>query len=540
VLFNFIDLTDEYLPVKLRFENELAHYKSLMNYAFCGIVRYERVIDGYRIVEANDMSARLVGLKTSAELFSKGLTTLEEAVFPDDYQMIKTGFDNLLYIGDSFYFTQRVRKFKTNEICWITGVAVAVNIPGDGESSRNFIQSTFINTTDRAELEETKRKLFQAEHRLEEAKNINRQKNLFLEEVAGNIKSNLNNIVGKAVIAKTRPEKIVENADSVIESAKSVLELVNNVIDIAMIEERRIFLNEIHFEIADFFEALKSGVMPQVREKSQHLYINYNNLEHTSVIGDSNRLETIFSGLLSNAVKFTPSGGNISISVTEIPAKRGRCAFSVQISDNGIGMSKEKLMTVLAPYSSRSKENTGMSGYGLPLANELIKLLDGNIHIESNPGIGTNVYAEFTLKTDIYDLLPENEADFSFEGKRILLAEDNEISREMFAELLEEEGAEVEKADCGTDAVEMFMNSSVYHFDIIFMDIAMPDMNGIEATKRIRALFRPDARTIPIIALTAKAPGEDVAEGLNAGMDAYEQKPFDMKRIKRVLAVINI
>jgi CheY-like chemotaxis protein len=203
-------------------------------------------------------------------------------------------------------------------------------------------------------------------------------------------------------------------------------------------------------------------------------------------------------------------------------------------------MTKEKLAAVLSPYSSRKGKDGSFSGYGLPLANELIKLIGGTIRIESNPGVGTNVYADFTLIADDPDDFINYTSEYSFEGKRVLLAEDNEISREMFAELLESEGAAVEKASDGVDAVRIFEESSVYHFDILFMDIAMPEMDGIEATRRIRAMFRPDARTVPIIALTAKTPGEEVAQGLSSGMDAYEQKPFDMKRIKRVLSVINV
>ncbi|MDR0903758.1 MAG: response regulator [Ruminococcus sp.] len=541
VLFTYTDLTDEFNTIKLRYEDELSHYKSLINYAFCGIIRYERQMDGYKVVEANDMAAKIAGVKSSEDLFTKGLIDLEKLVYPDDYGMIKTGFDNLLYIGDSFYFTQRIVNIKTKEVCFITGVAVAVNIPGaDSDSGKNYIQSTFINTTDRADLEDAKRKLLQLESRLSEAENINRQKNTLLEEVSGNIKTNLNNIVGKAIIAKTRPEKIAENVDSITESAKVVIGLVNNVLDIAMIEERKLFLNETQFEIGEFFENIKSASMQAARAKSQRLNVSYNNIVHSSVIGDNARLETIFTNILSNAVKFTPAGGLISIIVTETSFKHGVCSFSVQISDNGVGMSKEKLMTVLTPYSSRSKKQDEIDGYGLPLANELIKLLGGNIRIESNPGIGTNVFAEIFLKAKLLRDFPDAETEYSFEGKQILLAEDNEISRDMFAELLESEGAFVEKAADGYGAVEIFERSSVYHFDMIFMDIAMPDMDGIEATKRIRAMFRPDARTIPIIALTAKSPGEDVAKGLNFGMDAYEQKPFDMKRIKKLLSVIAV
>ncbi|MDR0986531.1 MAG: response regulator [Ruminococcus sp.] len=541
VLFTFADLTDDFNVVKARYEDELAHYKSLINYAFCGIIRYEREMDGYKVVEANDMAAKIAGISSSDELFKKGFTDLEKLVYPDDYNMIKTGFDNLLYIGDSFYFTQRIINLKTKEICFITGIAVAVNIPGsDSESGKNYIQSTFINTTDRADLEDAKRKLLQLESRLFEAENINKQKNSLLEEVAGNIKTNLNNIVGKAVIAKTRPEKIAENVDSITESSRAVIELVNNVLDIAMIEERKLFLNDSQFEIGEFFENIKSSSLPAARAKSQQLSVSYNNIVHSSVIGDSARLETIFTNLLSNAVKFTPAGGLISITVTETLFKHGVCSFSVQISDNGVGMSKEKLMTVLSPYSSRSKKQGEIDGYGLPLANELIKLLGGTIRIESNPGIGTNVFADFSLKAKLSKNFIDEKTEYSFEGKQILLAEDNEITRDMFAELLEAEGALVEKVGDGYKAVEAFETSSVYHFDMIFMDIAMPEMDGIEATKRIRSMYRPDARTIPIIALTAKSPGEEIAKGLNLGMDAYEQKPFDMKRIKKLLSVISV
>jgi signal transduction histidine kinase/ActR/RegA family two-component response regulator len=539
ILMAFSDITSEINSYKAHYDDELGRYKTLVEYAFCGIVLFERTLDSYRLIEANDTAAVIAGLQVQDELLDSHLSELEAVVFPEDYDMIKTGFDNLLYIGDSFHFTSRIRNFRDGEISIITGIAVAVSIETGGES-RNFIQCTFINTTERAELDESKRQIRLLEKKLMSAENSNRQKNMLLEDVIGHIKSNLNNIVGKAVIAKARPEHIEQNADSVIESAKAVLELVNNVLDITLIEEQKLFLNPRKFGIAEIFETLKNMVSPMAALKEQQLGVYYNNIVHTSVFGDSGRLETVFSNILSNAIKYTPVGGTISMTVTETAARHGFCAFTVQISDNGIGMTKEKLRSVLTPYSTKSRKDRDFSGYGLPLANELIKLLGGNIRIESNPGVGTNVYTEIMFAADDPEEYPEPPTEYSFTGKQILLVEDNEISREMFAELLEEEGAAVEKAESGIKAVKLFEESSVYHFDIIFMDIAMPEMDGIEATKRIRAMYRPDARTVPIIALTAKSPGEEVAEGLNFGMDAYEQKPFDMKRIKRVLSVINV
>jgi CheY-like chemotaxis protein len=380
------------------------------------------------------------------------------------------------------------------------------------------------------ELEEAKREILKLQTRLSESEKLSRQRNTLLEDIVGNIRTNLNNIIGKAVIAKTRPDTVSENADSIIESARAVIELANNVLDITMTEEQKLFLNESQFEIGEFFENIKSTVMSSVRTKSQRLTVSYKDIKHSAVIGDSTRLQTIFTNLISNAVKYTLTGGVIKVTVTETEYKKGICSFIVLISDNGVGMTKEKLNNILSLHSSF---------YGIPLASELIKLFGGNIRIDSNPGIGTNVYVSFTLKSLVSEEYIESKPKYSFEGKRVLLVEDNEISRDMFAELLESEGAVVEKADDGRTAVEIFEKSPIYHFDIIFMDIAMPDMDGVEATKQIRALSRPDARSITIIALTAKTPGEEVARGLNVGMDAYEQKPFDITRIRQLLSELN-
>ncbi|MDR0944436.1 MAG: response regulator [Ruminococcus sp.] len=381
------------------------------------------------------------------------------------------------------------------------------------------------------ELEEAKREISQLQIRLSESEKLNRQRNTLLEDIVGNIRINLNNIIGKAVIAKTRPETVSENADSIIESARAVIELANNVLDITMTDEQKLFLNESQFEIGEFFENIKSAVMSSVRSKSQRLTVSYKDIKHSAVIGDSARLQTIFTNLISNAVKYTLTGGVIKVTVTETEYKKGICCFLVQISDNGVGMTKEKLKNILSPHSSF---------YGIPLASELIKLFGGNIRIDSNPGIGTNVYVSFTLKSLISEEYIESKPEYSFAGKRILLVEDNEISREMFTEMLESEGAVVKESNDGETAVKTFENSPVNHFDMIFMDIAMPGMDGIEATKYIRSMYRPDAKTIPIIALTAKTPGEEVARGLNVGMDAYEQKPFDLNRIRRLLTELNV
>jgi CheY-like chemotaxis protein len=393
------------------------------------------------------------------------------------------------------------------------------------------------NITDNKELESARQDIINLKAKLSEVEKMNRNKNTLLEEVAGNIRINLNNIVGKAVIAKTRPETVTENADSIIESARAVIDLVNNVLDIAMIEERKLFLNESQFEIGEFFENIKSSAMTSAKAKSQRLNVSYKNITHSSVIGDSVRLETIFTNLLSTTIKYTPSGGAITVTVTETAFSEGLCNYSVRISDNGLGMTKEKHIT---PFSLRGKSGAIFDSDGLPLANELIKLLGGDIRIESNAGIGTNIFVNFTLKPNIKKEFTKTKSEYSFEGKRILLVEDNEILRDMFAEMLQSEGANVEKADSGKTAVKAFENSSVDHFDMIFMDIAMPDMDGVEATKHIRAMIRDDSKTVPIIALTAKTPGEEVAKGLIAGMDAYEQKPFDLSRIKQLLTELNV
>jgi signal transduction histidine kinase/ActR/RegA family two-component response regulator len=547
-VLTFNDITEEIMLVKREKDDYDRKYRDLYENAMCGIVRYERVIGDYRIVEANEMAAVLHQEKEARDLIFDPPHYLTQGVYADDLDMVMTGFDNLEYIGDSFHFNHRMPPVGKTRPKWITGVAAVIV----GEDGKNYIQSTFVDATVTTELEDRRRDVEKLRVMLKTANDTNRIKNRFIENLSLNIKVPVNSIVGTATIAKTCPEKLAECADKILLSSRFIIETLNNVTDLVMIEERRIKFEATRFRIVDFFENVRAIVEPYCERKKITLSLIYDNIVHAKVIGDSIRISPVFVNILMSAVKFTDRGGKITIKVNEITnptIESDTASFSVLISDNSKGLSPLELENIFTPFANSGKTNELLSdsaGLGLPIAKQIIDLIGGTIRIESFENLGTNVYVNFELETDgaeVHFIDSANNDDlnseYSFNGKNVLVAEDNDLNREILAELLESDGANVTMAENGEEAVEKIEESPINYYDVILMDVNMPVMNGIEATKKIRALFRPDARTVPIIALTANQFTDEIAQGMVNGMDAYEPKPVDFARLKSVLSLIS-
>ncbi len=272
------------------------------------------------------------------------------------------------------------------------------------------------------------------------------------------------------------------------------------------------------------------------------------NVDHTLVMGDAFRLTRIFNNLLSNALKFTDKGDSISVDVSQVNENE-YAQYKIVVSDTGIGMSEEFLSKIFEPYSRdprvSSRPVTG-TGLGMPLMKSMVELLNGSVVVSSTPGKGTT----FTL---ILPFLTVHDAETSapaaedenkgknpatedyLKGKCVLVAEDNEINMEVATELLSMMGLVVEQAENGRKALDTFRNSAPFHFDAVLMDMQMPEMNGCEAGMNIRALPRPDARMVPIVAVTANAFAEDIAETVRAGMSAHVSKPIDFEKLRVLL-----
>ncbi len=547
-----------------------------------------------------------------------------------------------------------------------TGHIVAVVVGSDTTKNR------------RAEAQ-TKQALLDA---YESARRANSAKSDFLSRMSHDIRTPMNAIIGMTAIAGTHlddRDRVADCLNKITVSSGHLLSLINEVLDMTKIESGKVDLNEEDFNLSDLVDTLISMVRPQIKSKEQNLKVRINDVVHEKVIGDKLRIQQSFLNLMSNAIKYTPVGGNINLYISEkkhTSAHVGRYEFVFE--DTGIGMSPDFVEHIFEPFSraadSRVTKEQG-TGLGMSITDNLVRMMNGNIKVESELGKGSRFTVTISLKlqdteelsysafenlsvlfadddestcenachmldemgmkgewvtcgkkavekvvkrheenddyfavildwkmpgmdgiqvtkeirrlvgpdvpiiiisaydwSDIelearaagadafvgkplfksrlahlfHDILsgeddsaPENDADGlmkeDFSGKRVLLVEDNELNAEIAQELLEMTGLEVEWAENGQVAVDMFSNSPNGYYQMIFMDIQMPVMNGNEAARAIRALSRRDARGVPIVAMTANAFSEDVQASKNAGMNEHIPKPLDLKQLGKTL-----
>jgi CheY-like chemotaxis protein len=260
-------------------------------------------------------------------------------------------------------------------------------------------------------------------------------------------------------------------------------------------------------------------------------------LEHPGIIGDELRLRQIFINILGNAVKFTPDGGTIIFRVEELSADDSQVCYRFEFEDNGMGMSEEFQEHIFEAFSQEdggSRTNYNGTGLGMSITQQFVELMGGTITVRSRLSEGSCFTVDIPF-TYIEEEKKEEEPQVnkSLKGLRVLLVEDNELNMEVAEFLLEDEGASIREAWNGKEAVEIFEGSKPGEIQVILMDMMMPVMNGEEATRAIRALERPDAKTVPILAMTANTFDEDVQTAINAGMNAHLAKPIDPELLKR-------
>ena len=262
---------------------------------------------------------------------------------------------------------------------------------------------------------------------------------------------------------------------------------------------------------------------------------------HTAVLGDPFRIQQVLNNLLSNAFKFTPAGGSISLAVQQTDG--GEYAhYTFTVSDTGIGMSPAFLERIFEPYARElrfSDRQAAGTGLGMSITKSLVAQMGGEIRVESAPGAGSTFTVVLPLAAAegaaAAQEAPAGQGPFSLEGLHLLLAEDNEINMEITTELLTAQGAEITQAWNGLQAVEKFRGAEPFAFDAVLMDMQMPELDGCQAARAIRALDRPDAAEVPIIAVTANAFAEDLAETTAAGMNGHISKPIDFQALRRAL-----
>ena len=375
------------------------------------------------------------------------------------------------------------------------------------------------------------------------AENANAAKTDFLSRMSHDIRTPMNAIIGMTTIAENHiedKEKIQDCLHKINISSQHLLGLINDVLDMSKIESGKMTLNEGELSIEKVLYELEEIVRPNVTAKHHTMTINMEQVRHSDVIADPLRLQQVFVNLVSNAVKYTPEGGNISITVRENPGEQEQIGhYEFEVKDNGIGMSEAFLNRLFVPFERERDERVNKeegTGLGMAITNNIVKMMNGQIEVESELGKGSTFTVLVSLKQlhkhSEEDKQEEKETDeVNIEGKHVLLVEDIEVNREIAREILEMLGLQVEMAVDGKDALEQFKASKKGAFDLILMDVQMPVMNGYESTRAIRGLEREDAKQIPIIAMTANAFVEDVQDAKRAGMNDHLAKPINVGKL---------
>ena len=337
-------------------------------------------------------------------------------------------------------------------------------------------------------------------------------------------------------------EKQKEYRTKVKAASNLLLELVNDVLDMSKLESGEIVLEEVPFNLSSISREVFAVIEQVAAEQNIRIVWEKKEITHRDLIGSAGYVKRVMMNILSNAVKYNRENGQIYISCIEIPSEQPEMTtMEFVCRDTGIGMAEEFQKRIFEPFAQEhagSRTKFAGTGLGMPISKKLIEKMGGTITFESAEGIGTTFVIRVPFKIDLDADKREEQKDVSensIKGLHILLAEDNELNMEIAEFVLRNEGADVTKAWNGQEAVERFRKSRVGEFNVILMDIMMPVKNGYEAARLIRSLDREDAKTIPIIAMTANAFTEDRIRAKEAGMDEHIAKPVDAELLVKVI-----
>jgi CheY-like chemotaxis protein len=393
------------------------------------------------------------------------------------------------------------------------------------------------------------------QEQLAQAKRESQAKTDFLSQMSHEIRTPMNGIMGMLTLAKSHLDDRAATEEYLgrVESlSQFLLTLINDILDMSRIESGKMELEEETFDLFNMADRLDTMFKNTAEEKGLHWSIQMQDFDVRYVVGDELRLSQVVVNFISNALKFTPAGGSVTITFRQMAKLEGNLHLMIRVRDTGKGMKKDFLRHIFKPFQQEdasTAKNYGGSGLGMAIADRMVRLMGGHIIVESQLGQGSEfvVYVNLPI-ADTAQNLPAGESGasqedearlqyieaFSLAGLHILLAEDNDINAEIAQELLEDEGAKVDWARDGEEALRMFSESQIGAYDVILMDIQMPNMDGYQATQAIRALEREDV-DVPIFAMSANAFVEDKRQSIKAGMNGHVAKPVDFDELRRTV-----
>ncbi len=383
------------------------------------------------------------------------------------------------------------------------------------------------------------------------AEDASRAKTAFLSNMSHEIRTPMNAIIGLDTLAlhdAGLSEQTRDYLEKIGASARHLLGLINDILDMSRIESGRVILHKEEFSLGAVLEEINTMVMSQCSDKGLHYECRVLSEMDDWYVGDATKLKEVLINILSNAIKFTEAPGSVTMTVRRTAQFEDQSTLCFRVQDTGIGMDQDFLPKIFDPFSQEdgsTKNKYGSTGLGMAITKNIVEMMNGTISVESEKGVGTVFTVFVTLKNSEHEEAAPGQETASasggdeqrptLAGRRILLAEDIEINAEIMMDVLSMEEIEADHAENGRVAVEMFSASTPGSYSAILMDIRMPEMDGLEAAAAIRALDRPDAKKIPIIALTANAFDEDVQRSLQAGMNAHLSKPVEPDHLYRTL-----
>lgn len=518
-----------------------AYYIDLEKDTFQPVTQEEEVVD-----VLGDERNYTQGINTYAQKF----------VCPDDREeylscVNRQNLMNTLRDGQTFIATEyRKMPNEKNQRTWTRATVVLAEAAQDGSPRRAVYVAQDV-TESKLKEEKDQQTLLEA---CKAAERANAAKSDFMSRMSHDIRTPMNAIIGMTEIAVRHldeRERVLDCLEKITVSSKHLLSLINEVLDMSKIESGKIELSEEEVNLAGLIDNLVTMIRPSVQQNHHDLDVHIVNVEHQYVLGDPVRMQQVFMNILGNSVKYTPNGGKLALEVYEKPSGMdGYGCYEFVFTDNGMGMSKEFLEKLFEPFSREESSRVNKiegTGLGMAIARSIARKMNGDIIVESELGKGSRFTVQLSLKLG-NQVAPDQKSEEAQEQemvqalskealaeKRLLLVEDNELNREIAVELISQTGVSVDSAENGQEALACFEKMPENHYDMIFMDIQMPVMDGYEATAKLRRLARRDAPQIPIIAMTANAFAEDIRKSREAGMNEHLTKPLDIGALMKCL-----